>query len=222
MDPLFERRELTRKVHINAKAIQKNMATSLHQQLKGNYEGKCSSEGYIQPDSVSVVSYSLGRINMLKGGVDYDVIFQADTCLPHPGQVFKASVSLRSKIGIHADISPLKVLIPREIHIGNTDFDKAEIGQDIEFEVVGSQFKQLDRDIIVLGKLRSAIAPSPLMPLLGMEERVEIPEFKAPEGDEKVVTVTKTEPEKKKKRLKKPSIELPNEQVKAGILEGTD
>lgn len=153
MDPLFERRELTKKVHIHSKYIQKNIQSSLLAQLKNHYQGRCLKEGYIHPDSFTILKYSVGRANILKGGVDYDVTFQADVCLPHPGQTFRGNVVLKSKIGLHVEVSPLKVLIPRDLHLGNPAFDQTETGQDIEFEVVGTQFKQGDEDIIVVAKL---------------------------------------------------------------------
>lgn len=154
MDPLFERRELSKKVHIYSKFLQKNMQASILAQLKMNYEGRCAAEGFINRSSITIVNYSLGRSNYIKGGVDYDVTFQADVCFPHPGQIFRAPVNVRSKIGIHAETPPIKVLIPRDLHIGNEDFEKVEVGDDIEFEVVGATFKQQDKDIIVVARLR--------------------------------------------------------------------
>jgi len=221
MDPIYERRQLSRKVHIHAKFIQRNMLTSILAQLKMNFEGRCSSEGYIQPGSISILSHSIGRTNYVKGGVDFDVEFQSDVCLPHEGQVFKSNVVLRSKIGIHAELSPIKILIPRDLHIGNEEFDSIEIGQEIEFEVVGAQFKQQDRDIIVVGRLRSVLKPAPLMPLLSTET-VEIPMMTpTADSDEKIVSVTTVEPVKKTRKLKKPSVQLPNESPKIGMDEGT-
>jgi DNA-directed RNA polymerase subunit E'/Rpb7 len=197
------------------------MLASLLAQLKSNFEGKCSSEGYVQPQSITVLSYSMGRSNYVKGGVDYEVSFQADVCFPHPGQVFKAPVSLRSKIGIHADLSPLKILIPRDLHIGNEEFDSVELNQDIEFEVADATFKQQDKDIIVIGRLRTALKPAPLQPLLSAETKLVLPDVKTePQSDEKIVTVTSTEPPKKRK-LKKPSVPVVNESLKAGDDEGS-
>lgn len=159
MDPVFERRELTRNVHIDAKFLQRNIHASILAQLRMKYEGVCVSEGYINPRSISVVEYSLGRANLIKGGLDYVVRFQADVCMPHPGQVFRAPVSLKSKIGIHAELPPIKVLLPRDLHIGNGEFDETEEKQEIEFEVIGSRFQQGDETIIVLGKLRTIVRP---------------------------------------------------------------
>lgn len=167
MDPLFERRELTKNVKIHSKFIQRNIQSSLLAQLKGQYQGRCSAEGYIHKDSLTIVDYSLGRVDYLKGGVNYSVKFQADICLPHAGQKFKAPVTLRSKIGVHAETGPIKVLIPRDLHIGDDQFDTINPEEEVEFEVIGSQFKQGDEYIVVVGKL------------LGKQEASEEPEVEA-------------------------------------------
>jgi len=223
MDPMFERRELTRKVHVNSKFIQKNMLPSILTQLRMNMEGRCSSEGYVQPESITVLKYSLGRTSYTKGGIDYDVTFQADVCLPHPGQIFKATANLRTKIGIHAESTPLKILIPRDLHIGNQEFETVEVGQEFEFEVIGPQFKQQDKVIIVVGRLRTALKPAPLQPLLHAMPTVEIPTTAQSMGttsEEKVVTINPSEPVKKTRKLKKPSVVDSNESLKIGMDEG--
>ena len=203
MDPLFERRDLKKKVHIHSKFLQKNMQASILAQLKMNFEGRCSSEGFIQRNSVTILNYSLGRTNYIKGGVDYDVDFQADVCLPHPGQIFKAPIKLRSKVGIHAETPPIKVLIPRDLHLGNSDFDSAQVGEEVEFEVIGTQFKQQDADIIIVGKLIAKVEAEIQTPLLTQEATTPIsaPVPKAEEGSEKQIVITAPmEAEKPKKR----------------------
>ena len=204
MDPLFERRELEKKVHIDSKYIQNNMNASILAQLKMNYEGRCSPEGYIERNSITLVSKSLGRSNYVKGGADYDVKFQADVCFPHPGQQLKARVTVRSKVGIHAETPPIKVLIPRDLYFGNEDFAKIQEGDDIEFEVVGANFKQKDAEIIVVGKLLGTPAASVPEPQLVVEQpsTVVMPEFS--EGEKQVVVQpVAPEGEKKKRRLRK-------------------
>lgn len=159
MDPLVERRQLTRNVHLHAKDLKRNIETSLLAQLRHNYEGRCVPEGYLMRRSLTVVEHSLGRMNLIRGGLDYVVNFQADVCLPHPGQVFRAPVVLKSKIGLHAELPPLKILLPRDLHIGNAEFDEAAEQQEIEVEVIGARFQQGDETIVVLGKLRSIVQP---------------------------------------------------------------
>jgi DNA-directed RNA polymerase subunit E'/Rpb7 len=188
MDPLFERRELTKKVNIHAKFMQKNIQSSLMAQLKMQYQGRCSGEGYIHKDSLTILNYSLGRANYLRGGMDYHVTFQADICLPHIGQKFKAPIKLRSKIGLHAELLPIKILIPRDLHIGNDEFDSINQDDEVEFEVIGSQFKQGDEFIIVVGKMISKNTP----PQELLEQESVLPTFVQPSasGDQKMVTIT--------------------------------
>jgi DNA-directed RNA polymerase subunit E'/Rpb7 len=195
MDPLFERRQLTKKVHIYSKFLQKNMNAVILAQLKMNVEGKCSSEGFIQRNSITILEYSLGRTNYIKGGVDYDITFQADICFPHRGQQLKAPMTLKSKVGIHAELPPLKILIPRDLHLGNKEFDEVKEGEDLEFEVVGSTFKQKDTEIVVVGKLLSR----PDDVVLVKEE------------DEKQVVVTPKEPEESGESVKQVVFAPPTE-----------
>jgi DNA-directed RNA polymerase subunit E'/Rpb7 len=206
MDPLFERRELTKNVKIHSKFIQKNIQASLLAQLKMQYQGRCSAEGYIHKDSLTIVNYSLGRVDYLKGGVNYSVVFQADICLPHPGQKFKAPVTLRSKIGVHAETGPIKVLIPRDLHIGNDQFDSIQPEEEVEFEVIGSQFKQGDEYIIVVGKLLGRKDAEE-----EVAEELPLPSFlqtaPAPSGDLKSVVITApttpTDDKPKRRKLKR-------------------
>lgn len=223
MDSLFERRQLTRNIHIHSKFLKKNIQASILEKLKSNFEGRCSGEGYIQPNSITVLNYSIGRSNYVKGGVDYMVTFQGDICLPHKGQIFRATVSIKSKIGIHAETPPIKVLIPRDLHIGNAEFESVQENQEIEFEVIGAQFKQQDTDIIIVGRLRSAIKAAPLMPLLSPDvNETSEPVTFGSNGDEKVVTVLQTEPVKKTRKLKKARVEVSNGPIEEGMVKGED
>jgi len=175
-DPLFERRALVRNIHLDSKFLQRNIQASLLAQLRHRYEGICVAEGYIQRGSLTIVEHSLGRTNYIRGGLDYTVKFQADVCMPHPGQVFQMPVSLKSKIGLHAESTPIKALLPRDLHIGNVEFEDVKEKEVIEFEVIGSRFQQGDDSIVVLGKLRTTVksaapaspedAPEDIAPLI--------------------------------------------------------
>ena len=159
MDPVFERRELTRSVHIHASNLQRSIHVSLLAQLRMNYEGICTPEGFIQRQSITIIEHSLGRVNLIKGGLDYTVKFQADVCMPHPGQVFRGIVTLKSKIGIHVELKPMKVLLPRDLHIGTAGFDDVAEKQEVEFKVIGSRFQQGDDSIVVLATLTTVVEP---------------------------------------------------------------
>lgn len=192
MDPLVERRELVRNVHLHAKDLKRNIESSLLAQLRHHYEGRCVPEGFLMRRSLTILEHSLGRMNLIRGGLDYVVKFQADVCLPHPGQHFRAPIVLKSKIGLHAELPPLKILLPRDLHIGTSEFDEAAEQQEVEIEVIGSRFQQGDETIVVLGKLRSLVQPE--APVAVAEDAEELPPLiAAPIGsageEKKVVTV---------------------------------
>jgi hypothetical protein len=93
--------------------------------------------------------------------------------------------------------------------------------REIEFEVINSVFKQMDKDIIVIGRLRSQLSPAPLMPLLHADHKEPVPLSRNEEtSEEKVVVVTSEEPVKKK--LKRKTVGTTNESLKAGSNEITD
>lgn len=231
-DPLFERRALVRNVHVDSKYLQRNIEASLLAQLRHKYEGVCVAEGYLQDRSIVVLEHSLGRTNFIKGGLDYTVKFQADVCMPHPGQTFRVPVTLKSKIGIHAEMTPLKVLLPRDLHIGNPDFETVKEGEDIEFDVVGARFQQGDDSIVVLGQLKSIIQPDKEAPSADGSASAEpliaaaVPGSNAA-GDGSlrrvVVDASAAKPADaapRRKKLRLPVASLPNEQGAKGAPEG--
>lgn len=213
MDPLFERRQLTRNVHVDAKNLQRNIDASLLAQIRMKYEGVCTAEGYINRGSTTIVEHSLGRIDLIKGGANYNVVFQADVCYPHPGQKFRAPVILRSKIGLHAEMTPLRILMPRDLHIGDPQFDSIEEKEEVEFEIIGAKFQQGDETIAVLAKFIGPVMP----PLAAPEEEaapsseplIAAPAGSAAAGSEEVRRVvvanpsaTKPSGEARKKRVR--------------------
>ena len=203
--PMFERRELTRVLTVHSKHLQRNIQSSLLGQIKASVEGRCGAEGYVQPKSSVILDYSLGRMSILKPGVSYRVKFQADICLPHKGQRLEVAAVFRSKIGLHADTKPLKILMPRDLHIGNAEFEAVSDGDMLEIEVMGAEFKQNDENMFVLAKfVRRIAAPSSEHPVSDLPaDSIEVPTMSSSEV--KSVSIT-TEPATKapvrrKKRL---------------------
>lgn len=203
MDPLFERRNLTRIVRIPASQLQRNVRPSLLAQLRTQYEGVCIPEGYCNPNSITILEHSLGRTDIVHSGVEYHVLFQADLCMPHPGQIWRGRIDLRSKIGVHLTTGPAQVLLPRDLHLGDPTFDTLKNGQEVEFEVLGSKFQQGDTSIAVLAKLKSAIddAPPPKERASAEEPLLAAPIGQAQAGEQRMVTVVPQAIPTRKRRL---------------------
>lgn len=214
---MFERRELVRNVHIESRFIQRNIHTALLAQLRHKLEGVCGPEGYIQRQSITIVSSSMGRLNLIQGGVDYSVRFQADVCFPHPGQVLKAPVVVKSKIGLHLEQTPLRVLLPRDLHIGNEGFENVQEKQEVEFEVVGAKFQQGDDHIVVLGKLKEIVAQAPAENVEEAVEEVQAPPSD-PSSEKRVVSIPADLPRSTGKKQR--TIKSKNEEGTIGTTEG--
>uniref|UniRef100_A0A6C0K6G0 S1 motif domain-containing protein n=1 Tax=viral metagenome TaxID=1070528 RepID=A0A6C0K6G0_9ZZZZ len=207
---MFERRELVRVVTVPSKHLQRNIQSSILMYLKSHVEGRCGVEGYVQPKTSVIINYSLGSVtSSTKMGISYRVRFQADICFPHKGQILRAPVTLRSKIGVHAETSPLRVLLPRDLHIGNTDFEQIVEKDEVEFEVLGAEFKQNDEQMFVLARLIKRI---PAASETSEEVKVPVveeekPATKAPGAEEvKQVTIqpqAEGEPKEKVRRKRK-------------------
>ena len=192
---IYELRNLTKKVNIQSRFLQADIHKSLLRQVKMQYQSKCIPEGYVEPDSIRIINYSLGRVNYLKGGVDYHVTFQASVCLPHVKQHFKVPITIRSKIGLHAELQPMKFLIPRDLHIGNKQYEDIELGDTVEVEVIGSQFKQGDEEIVVVAKLVTVEDEPEQEEETNIEETENI--VQSGSGDEKQVVFVPVIPDKK-------------------------
>ena len=203
---MFERRELTRVVTVHSRHLQRNIQSSLLGQIKANVEGRCGTEGYVQPKSSVIMTYSLGLMSIIGTGVSYKVKFQADICLPHKGQRLEVPAEFRSKIGLHSEMKPLKILLPRDLHIGNADFEAVSDGDQMEIEVMGAEFKQNDEDIFVLAKLVRRITAAPAAPdEAAAEAAPEAPPPSAGAGEVKSVSISEAPPAsgpvRRKKRL---------------------
>jgi hypothetical protein len=90
--------------------------------------------------------------------------------------------------------------------LGNQEFETVKVDEEIEFEVIGSQFKQEDQSIVVVGKLLSKVAGPVQEPLLTpsetqSEEQTTAVTLPVEEGSEKKIIVT--DEKSKKRRLKK-------------------
>jgi DNA-directed RNA polymerase subunit E'/Rpb7 len=150
-DPIYERRVLVRSVKLPAKQVQRSIQSSLLAHLKSTVLGKCGTEGYLSSEGNTILEHSMGQI--VDGGVLYQVKFQTDICYPHKNQIFKAPAVLLSRIGVKLELGPMRILLPRDIHIENEAFNSIKVGDEVTFTVEGSEFKQDDSVIFIIGSL---------------------------------------------------------------------
>jgi hypothetical protein len=154
-DPkLFVSSLLHCKIAVSFMKLGNNMDEYFKRYAETMIEGKCHKEGYVQPNSTTIINYSSG---LLKSDmVIYDVIYSVNVCFPYENMELMCKIKNITKIGIRGIISehhnPIVLFISRE-HNSTKDFDEYEEGQNIRVRVIGHRFELNDEFISVIGEI---------------------------------------------------------------------
>lgn len=131
---------------------------NLKYSIVSKIEGKCIEEGYVQPDTVHIQTYSSGT---LKGEyVEFAVVFECKTFNPAEGSWIKdCKVQSVTKAGIHANVfdsrknNPATIFIVKEHFENNKYFNEIKEDDLITIKVIGSRFELNDPCVEILGNL---------------------------------------------------------------------
>ena len=146
--------------------------------LKATLEGKCSKHGYVIPKSLELLSRSMGAAE--KGHFTSDFLYymkvQGKVYNPPDGLEVEGEVVRKNKMGLYVIIEDaIRIMVPRDLHIGNEDFDAIELGDRIRIEIKKSRFQVNDTHILSIGQYVGTVgtasvsnpvapSPSPVMP----------------------------------------------------------
>jgi len=147
---------LTQKVILHITEIGKNIKQNLEKKLVSLNEGKCIVEGFIRPNSVKILSYSSGNVNL--ENVEFMAVFECLVCHPVQGQKIECIVKGITIACVYAEvitdeITPIVVYLTREFHKNNSYFDSLKENSKIMINVIGTTFKLYDPFITVLAEL---------------------------------------------------------------------
>ena len=151
-------------VALTPKDLSKNISsinTVLLDKLKIKLENKCSRHGFVLPDSLKLLSRSLGKSSngRFVGDYMFYVQLQGEVLNPPDGIVLSGEVIRKNKMGIYLNIkNAIKVIIPRDLHIGNEEFENLSIGEHISVEIKKSRFQVNDDSILSVGVFRSKVS----------------------------------------------------------------
>ena len=132
-------------------------------QLRKKLEGRCSPQGFIRENSLKLLSRTLG---MAKSGTfTSDFTFrckiQCDVLYPAVGDIVETEVLKVNKMGAYSAFEDsLRVLMPRDLHQGNINFDELKIGDKIRVKILKTRFQSHDEFIMAVGTLEDIVAPS--------------------------------------------------------------
>jgi hypothetical protein len=133
--------------------------------LRGNLEGMCDNFGYIQKNSISLISNNIGKIGTVDGKsvIEYKVRYSFRSLYPSNGDEYQCVIDSITKMGLIGYLkgvsslseSPLIIIIPQKFtdSEGQSGMDAFTVGDVVSIEVVNSRVKFKNRQIQVVGKI---------------------------------------------------------------------
>ena len=148
----------------------------LEEKLQKKLEGKCSRHGFVVSGTLKVLSRSMGAMDRARftGSIIFHIKAEADGLNPPDGFVLEGVVIRKNKMGMYVSYSTdkeeaIRVIVPRDLHIGNEAFEAVEIGENVRVEIKKSRFQINDPYILSVGVFieslgKGAVAAAPPAP----------------------------------------------------------
>jgi DNA-directed RNA polymerase subunit E'/Rpb7 len=140
----------------------------LLEKLREKLEGKCSRHGFVIPKSLELLSRSLGIAEKGRFTGEFIYFLKAQGKVYNPPDGFEAEgqVFLKNKMGLLVVLyDAIRVMIPRDLHIGDENFDSVEKGDRVRFIIRQSKFQVNDKYILSIGqfveKIGGEMLPAP-------------------------------------------------------------
>jgi len=148
---------LDTKVILPIVEVGRNIKPNLETNIIAKYAGKCVSEGYVKPGSITIVSYSSGSI--MGEFIEFHAVFECMVCLPVEGMLMECVCKTITKAGIHAQVvdeagnMPITVFVARDHHHIDDRFNSAKENSKIVVRVIGIRYELNDPYICAIAKL---------------------------------------------------------------------
>jgi DNA-directed RNA polymerase subunit E'/Rpb7 len=151
--------QINRRVSLNPRFLDVDFAKYIEKIVKNNVEGRCIREGYVVPGTTIVLERSMGNLNnnQFNGNIIYDVKIGVKICNIPVNSVVKAPIIKMNKLGLLAELGPLMIIVPKEIHSNKDAFKDIKIGDEIELLIIGKTFELNSKKISVYARLSTGV-----------------------------------------------------------------
>ena len=154
---VYVRNMIHKKMYLKIREVGRNTKANLERKVIDQVAGKCIPEGYIRPDSIRILSYSSGIVNL--ENIEFHVVFECLVCNPVEGMKVDCVVKTITKAGIHGEVItdkgyiPLKVFVARDHNYSNKLFGQVKEGGTIKVKLIGKRFELNDPYIVAIASL---------------------------------------------------------------------
>lgn len=146
------------KVYLTPKALHLAAKTSIDsillEQLRTKLENKCSQHGFVIPNSLEFLSRSMGQLEngRFTGNIVFHVQAKGRVYNPANGTQIVGTILKQNKMGLYIIYDDaIRILVPRDLHLGNEDYESLRVGETIRVELRKSRFQIQDKFILSVG-----------------------------------------------------------------------
>jgi DNA-directed RNA polymerase subunit E'/Rpb7 len=122
--------------------------------MRTKLENRCSQHGFVIPRSLTILSRSMGQLEngRFTGNVVFHVQAEGKVYNPANGTRITGTILKKNKMGLYVIYKDaIRILVPRDLHIGNEDFESLDINDTITIEIRKSRFQIRDTFILSVG-----------------------------------------------------------------------
>jgi hypothetical protein len=127
---------------------------------KNALENKCSEHGFVLPGSIQLLSRSMGYFEAARftGDTVYYAKLQGKVIYPVDRIQVKGTIIRKNKMGLYVNFrDAIRIQVPRDLHLGNIEYDLLEVGDDVLIEMKRSKFAVNDPYILSSGLFISKV-----------------------------------------------------------------
>jgi DNA-directed RNA polymerase subunit E'/Rpb7 len=150
------------KVYLTPKDLRNDIESVddiLLDKLKERLEQRCSPNGYVLPGTLEILTRSTGMVDSGRFSGDWAFLVKAKGRVLHPpeGTMVEVEVLKSNKMGIYAVYeNAIRLMVPRDLHLGDEEFDNLKVGDRINVEIQKSRFQLRDPFIVSVGIYRGS------------------------------------------------------------------
>lgn len=125
--------------------------------LKERLEQRCSPHGYVMPGTLEILTRSTGMVDSGRFSGDWAFLVKAKGTVLNPpeGSLVEVEVLKSNKMGVYAVYeNAIRLMVPRDLHLGDEEFDALKVGDRIKVEIQKSRFQLRDPFIVSVGIYR--------------------------------------------------------------------
>ena len=157
---LFNKNVLQTYIQLTPDEYNEGIDDIILEKLKNKVEGKCDNNGFINHDSTQVLKRSMGELQQgqFNGACVFKVVYSVDICCPVEGMIIKCVVRNINKMGLFCELagndpSPLSLILAKQHHLKNQDFEKVKSNDIINVEIIGVKIEYNEEQITCIGIL---------------------------------------------------------------------